>query len=131
MAGFPLSLDLQCGGAKFADQAMSADLGHIAVTAPLYRPGHFEASLTAPLVFNAPDLGLAVTASWSGARAFLVGGGAVYLVLWLYGLLIDQDSNANFVPLDDADNWLHLALGLGMVALGIGLGRDVDTRRAR
>ncbi len=68
MAGFPLSLDLQCSGARFADPAMSADLGHIALTAPLYRPGHVDANLTAPLVLNAPDLGLAVTASWSAAR---------------------------------------------------------------
>ncbi len=29
------------------------------------------------------------------------------------------DSSANFVPLNTADNWLHLVLGLGMVALGL------------
>src|SRR5215207_6016918 len=58
--------------------------------------------------------GLALARSWSGARTFLLGGGAIYLVLWIYGLLVDHDSDANFVPLNDADNWLHLALGLGM-----------------
>ena len=75
--------------------------------------------------------GLVLARSWTGARAFLVGGGAVYLVLWLYGLLIDQDSSANFVPVDDADNWLHLALGLGMVALGLLLSRPEDDLTGR
>jgi hypothetical protein len=76
--------------------------------------------------------GLALARSWTGARGFLIGGGAIYLVLWIYGLVVDADSDANFVPLDDADNWLHLALGLGMVALGFALARpasDVRTRR--
>ena len=54
-----------------------------------------------------------------GARSFLVGGGIVYLVLWLYGLLIGHDSPANFVPLNTADNWLHFFLGAGMIALGL------------
>ena len=75
--------------------------------------------------------GLALARSWSGARAFLLGGGAIYLVLWIYGLVVDAESDANFVPLDDADNWLHLALGLGMVALGLALGRQDGTPRAR
>ena len=55
----------------------------------------------------------------SGARLYLIGGGAIYLVLWLYGLLVGQDSTANFVPLNPADDWLHLLLGLGMIALGL------------
>lgn len=59
----------------------------------------------------------------SGARAYLIGGGAVYLVLWLYGLVIDKTSAANFVPLNGADDWLHLLLGLGMIGLGVALGR--------
>lgn len=63
--------------------------------------------------------GLALARTVSGARGFLVGGGIVYAVLWLYGLLIDHDTGANFVPLNDADNWLHLGLAVGMVALGL------------
>ena len=67
--------------------------------------------------------GLALARTWESSRLFLVGGGAVYLVLWLYGLVIDLNSAANFVSLNTADNWLHLFLGVGMVALGLVLGR--------
>ena len=56
-------------------------------------------------------------------KGFLVVGGIIYLVLWLYGLFIDQDSSANFVPVNTADNWLHLVLGLGVVVLGLLLPR--------
>lgn len=42
------------------------------------------------------------------ARNFLLYGGGVYLVLWLYGLLIGHDTPANFVPVNTADNWLPL-----------------------
>jgi hypothetical protein len=49
----------------------------------------------------------------------LLGGGIVYAVLWLYGLAIDFDTAANFVPLNTADNWLHLGLAVTMVALGL------------
>ncbi|MER7606379.1 DUF4383 domain-containing protein [Nocardioides sp. NPDC127503] len=67
--------------------------------------------------------GLVLATSWNGARAYLIGGGAIYLVLWIYGLVIDQQSTANFVPLNDADNWLHLVLGAGMIGIGLALGR--------
>jgi hypothetical protein len=40
------------------------------------------------------------------------------LVLFIYGMVIDQHSAANFVPVNTADNWLHLALAIGMIALG-------------
>jgi hypothetical protein len=53
-------------------------------------------------------------------------GGVIYLVLWLYGLIIDKTSNANFVPINTADNWLHFVLGLGMIALGVALGRTAS-----
>lgn len=69
------------------------------------------------LLFGAA--GIALARRPSSARTFLVGGGAVYLVLFLYGLIVEKDSQANVVPVNTADNWLHLVLGVGMIALGI------------
>ncbi len=66
--------------------------------------------------------GLLLARSVAGARSFLIGGGLIYAVLWLYGLLIDHDSAANFVPFNTADNWLHLVLAAGMIVLGLVLG---------
>ncbi len=77
-------------------------------------------------------VGLAAARTARGAKLFLIVGGAVYLVLWLYGLLIDHGSDANFVPLNTADNWLHLVLGVGMIGLGLLTSRaDARTRPAR
>jgi hypothetical protein len=64
-------------------------------------------------------VGLALATTPGSARGFLFGGGAIYLLLWLYGLVIHQPSSANFVPLNTADNWLHLVLGVGMIGLGL------------
>ena len=72
--------------------------------------------------------GLLMARTFSAARAYLVGGGIVYLVLFVYGLLIDHDSAANFIPVNTADNYLHLVLGIGMIALGVLLGRRVSAR---
>jgi type II secretory pathway component PulF len=61
------------------------------------------------------------------ATNYLIGGGVIYLVLWIYGLVIDKQSSANFVPVNTADNWLHFVLGVGMIALGYLLGRRART----
>jgi uncharacterized membrane protein YiaA len=81
------------------------------------------------LLFGAA--GLAMARSWSGARSFLIGGGLIYGVLFLYGLLVDERSTANFVPLNDADDWLHLLLSVAMLALGFLLGRGAADRTVR
>jgi hypothetical protein len=74
--------------------------------------------------------GLALSRTAAAARGFLIGGGIVYLLLWIYGLIIDQDSSANFVPLNTADQWLHLGLAAAMILLGIALGTRSTTRIA-
>ena len=68
--------------------------------------------------------GLALARTWDGARSYLLAGGAIYVVLWIYGLLIDKGTAANFVPVNTADDWLHLVLGLGMIGLALALSRE-------
>ena len=51
--------------------------------------------------------GLALAATASGARTYLIGGG-------------------DWIPANTADNWLHLLLGAGMIVLGV-----VTTRESR
>lgn len=69
-------------------------------------------------------VGISLARRVDTARVFLFGGGAVYLVLWIYGVIIDKASDANFVPLDTADNWLHFVLGVAMLGLALVIGRD-------
>src|SRR5215203_6381939 len=74
------------------------------------------------LLFGVAGLVMARTAAQ--ARNYLVFGGAIYLVLFVYGLIVGQESAANFVPVNTADDFLHLVLGIGMVGLGLVLTRD-------
>ncbi|HEY3464606.1 MAG TPA: DUF4383 domain-containing protein [Amycolatopsis sp.] len=64
-------------------------------------------------------LGVLAARRDGGSRAFLMLGGGLYVLLWVFGLALDHDSPANFLPLDNADDWLHLALGVAMIAAGI------------
>jgi hypothetical protein len=69
-------------------------------------------------------VGIALAKTWDGARNFLVGGGVVYLLLWLLGIIGAGD----WIPSNTADNWLHFVLGLGMVAAGYVLSRGAARR---
>lgn len=76
--------------------------------------------------------GLAFARSYAGSRNYLIWGGVIYAVIFLYGLFVTGDHPANFVPLNAADNWLHIVLAVAMVALGLALtrGRDREVRTA-
>ena len=73
--------------------------------------------------------GLALSRTENGARLYFLVGGAVYLVLWIYGLLIDLTSPANFVGVNAAANWLHFLLGVVMVGVGLVVGRSTQSSR--
>jgi hypothetical protein len=75
--------------------------------------------------------GLAMARTTKSATTYLIAGGVIYLVLAVYGAVVDQASSANFVPVNTADNWLHLLLGIGMIALGLPGRRAVDAGGAR
>jgi hypothetical protein len=83
--------------------------------------GLFEVSVLHNIVHGLFGLaGLALAGTASGARTYLVGGGAIYIALWLLGLL----GGADWIPSNSADDWLHLVLGVGMIGLGVALTRE-------
>ena len=63
--------------------------------------------------------GLVAARAAGTSRAYLVVGGGVYLLLWVYGSAVGEHLAANFMPFNTADNWLHLGLGLVMILLGV------------
>lgn len=71
-------------------------------------------------------VGLWAARTWVTARTYLLASGAVYLVLFIYGMVIDRDADANFVPVNAADDWLHLGLAIAMIAVGLLAGRRWD-----
>jgi uncharacterized protein DUF4383 len=70
--------------------------------------------------------GFAMAKTVSSARAFFLGGGAIYLVVWLYGLLIDTTSSANIIGVNDAANWVHFSLGIVMLGVGLVVDREAE-----
>jgi arginine exporter protein ArgO len=82
--------------------------------------GTFQVSVLHNLVHGLYGIaGMVMARTHRHARNFLIYGGVIYLVLWLYGLLIGDNTPANFIPQNGADNWLHLVLGMAMIALAI------------
>lgn len=73
--------------------------------------------------------GLALARSTTGAQIYLFYGGTVYLVLWAYGVVINEDSTVNVVPFNAADNWLHLLLSVSMIGLALALTQGRDAHR--
>ena len=86
--------------------------------------GIFQVSILHNIVHGLFGIvGLVLARTWEGARFYLIGGGAIYLVLFLYGIVVSDTSGANFVALNSADDVLHLLLGAGMIAIGVALGK--------
>jgi hypothetical protein len=113
IAGFIPGITTNVGDMKFAGHESPSEL-----------LGLFQVSILHNIVHLAIGIiGLVAAATWEGARLYLVGGGAIYLALAVYGWIVDRTSDANFVPMNNADNVLHVLLGGGMILLGVLLGR--------
>nr|WP_322632790.1 DUF4383 domain-containing protein [Glycomyces albidus] len=114
LLGFVPGITTDYDSMTFAGHHSSAELFGIFEVSVLHNLVH--------LLFGV--VGFLMARSVSGSVTYLIVGGAIYFVLWLYGLLIDLDSSANFVPVNDADNWLHLILAVGMIGLGAAFARS-------
>ena len=119
IAGFIPGITTNVGDMKFAGHESPSEL-----------LGLFQVSILHNIVHLALGIiGLVAAATWEGSRLYLVGGGAIYLALAVYGWVIDRASDANFVPMNPADNVLHVLLGAVMIVLGVVLGRGYARER--
>lgn len=80
--------------------------------------GLFAVSVLHNLVHIAFGLAaLVMSHATASARAFLIGGGVLYLLIGVYGLVVADGSAANLLPTNTADDVLHLTLGATMLTL--------------
>ncbi|TDN42452.1 uncharacterized protein DUF4383 [Curtobacterium flaccumfaciens] len=120
IAGFVPGLTMDMGTMSVAGHGSMAMLVGLFQVSVLHNIVH--------LLFGV--VGLLAARSARGARLYLVVGGIVYAVLFVYGLFTAGMADpANFVPLNSADNVLHLVLAVAMIVLGLLLPR-VGARRA-
>jgi hypothetical protein len=59
--------------------------------------------------------GVALSRATASAQTYLLWSGVIYAVLFAYGLVIGMGDDANFVPMNNADDVLHLALAVGLL----------------
>ena len=111
--GFVPGITTNVGDMKFAGHESPSELLGLFQVSILHNIVHLLIGI----------IGVVAAATWEGSRLYLVGGGALYLALAIYGWIVDRASDANFVPMNPADNVLHVLLGAGMILLGILLGR--------
>ena len=84
--------------------------------------GIFQTSVLHNIVHIAFGVGILMAKTPEGARTYLIGGGVAYLGMWLIGVI----GGLEWLPVNAADNWLHIVLGVGMIALGFVTGRSVQ-----
>lgn len=63
-------------------------------------------------------LGLALMGTAAGARAYALGFGAVYLAVTIWGF-IDGNDVLGVIPVNTADNWLHVAIAVTGILAGL------------
>ena len=75
-------------------------------------------------------VGLALWRNARSARSFALGFGAVYGIVTLWGF-VDGNDVLGLIPVDAADNVLHLAIAAAGILAGLASAERADTARAR
>lgn len=73
--------------------------------------GIFRVSVLQNIVHLLFGVGIIAAAREKWSLVYLLGGGLAYLAIAVYGFLIDQDSDANFLPINTSDKCGRPAAG--------------------
>ena len=77
--------------------------------------GLFQVSILHNIVHLLFGVGILMARTHEGALNYLLGAGVIYAVLVVYGLFVGNASDANFVPINNADDVLHAVLAVGLL----------------
>jgi hypothetical protein len=102
--GFVPGVTTHYGDLSFAGHDSGAKLLGVFQVSVLHNLVHIAFGVVGIVLAKAPD----------SSRLYLIGGGIVYLALWVLGVA----NGASWIPANTADNWLHFGLGIGMIGLG-------------
>ena len=89
--------------------------------------GLFRVSILHNIVHLLFAVGLLAAVSAAASKLYLIGGGVAYMGVAAYGFLVEKSSDANFLPINDNDNLLHVGLSSAMIVLGLA-GAALDRR---
>jgi hypothetical protein len=103
--GFIPGITTHLGDIKFAGNDSPSELLGLFQVSILHNIVHLLLGIAGIALSRTPD----------SARTYLLGGGVIYLVLLIYSLFVGSGDDANFVPMNTADDWLHLILGIGLI----------------
>jgi hypothetical protein len=103
--GFIPGITQDLGDIKFAGNDSPAELLGIFQVSILHNIVH--------LLFGIA--GIALSRTTANAKLYLLYSGVIYVVLFVYGLLVSSSDDANFVPVNNAGDWLHLVLAIGLL----------------
>ena len=79
--------------------------------------GLFEVSILHNIVHALFGVGILMSRRVDSARTYLLGAGVIYALLFVYGVFVGNDDDANFVPINNIDDWaLHLPLAVLLLA---------------
>src|ERR687896_1367664 len=90
--GFIPGITTNLGDIKFAGNDSPSELLGIFQVSILHNIVH--------LLFGIA--GIAMARTLDIARTYLLGAGIIYLILFVYGLFVGSDDDANFVPVNNA-----------------------------
>ena len=101
------------------DQSVDRGLSFLGTDSNAELLGLFRVSILHNLVHMLFGVGILAARRHDWSKMYLIGGGIAYVLVSAYGFIIDETSDANFLPINTADNFLHVALSLALLGAGL------------
>ena len=101
------------------------DLGFAGPDSEAKLIGLFQVSILHNIVHALFGIGILAARTHETARTYLLGAGVIYAILFLYGIFVGNDDDANFVPMNNVDDYaLHLPLAIALLGSYFLTGRE-------